>query len=43
MRWDNKDVVNIDDIRKKKNNVINNEILFFNWLADIIFMLMSNA
>ncbi len=30
MKWDDEDVVNIDDIRKKENNVINNEILFFN-------------
>ncbi len=30
MRWDDEDVVNIDDMRKKENNVINNKILFFN-------------
>jgi len=43
MRWDDEDVVNIDDIKKRKDSVINNEILFFNWSADIIFMLMSNV
>ncbi len=43
MRWGSEDVVNIDDIRKKKDNVINDEILFFNWSADMIFMLMSNV
>ncbi len=42
MRWDDEDVVNINDIKKRKNNIINDEILFFNWLADMIFMLMSN-
>jgi len=30
MRWDDEDIVSIDDIRKKENNIINNEILFFN-------------
>ncbi len=43
MRWDDEDVVNIDDMKKKKNNIINNKILFFNWLVNIIFILMSNA
>ena len=43
MRWDNEDVVNIDNMKKKKDNVINNEILFFNWSANMIFMLMSDA
>ncbi len=43
MRWDDEDVVNIDDMKKKENNVINNEILFFNWSADMIFILMSDA
>ncbi len=43
MRWGSEDVVNIDDMRKKKDNVINDEILFFNWSADMIFMLMSNV
>ncbi len=43
MKWDDEDVVNIDDMRKRKNNIINDKILFFNWLTDIIFILMSNA
>ncbi len=30
MRWDNEDVVSIDDMRKKKDSVIDDEILFFN-------------
>jgi len=30
MRWDDEDVVSIDDMRKKENNVINDKILFFN-------------
>jgi len=43
MRWNNEDIVSIDDMRKKENNVINNEIFFFNWSADMIFILMSNV
>ncbi len=43
MKWDDEDVVSIDDIKKKKNNIINNKIFFFNWLADIIFILMSDV
>ncbi len=43
MRWDDEDIVSIDDMRKKEDSVINDEIFFFNWLADIIFMLMSDA
>ncbi len=43
MRWDDEDVVNINDMKKKENNVINNEIFFFNWSANMIFMLMSDA
>ncbi len=30
MRWDDEDVVNIDNMRKKKDSVINDEIFFFN-------------
>ena len=43
MRWDDEDVVNIDDIKKKENNIINDKILIFNWSVNIIFMLISNA
>ncbi len=43
MKWDSEDIVNIDDIKKRKDSIINNKILFFNWLADIIFMLMNNV
>ncbi len=43
MRWDNEDVVNIDDIRKRKDSVINDKIFFFNWSVNIIFMLMNNT
>ncbi len=43
MRWDDEDVVNIDDMRKRKDSVINNKIFFFNWSVNMIFMLMSDA
>ncbi len=43
MRWDDEDVVNIDDMKKREDNIINDEILFFNWSINIIFMLISNA
>jgi len=43
MRWDDENVVNIDDIKKRKDSVINNKILFFNWSVNMIFMLMSDA
>ncbi len=30
MKWDSEDIVNIDNIRKKKDSIINDKILFFN-------------
>jgi len=35
--------VNIDDMGKGEDSVIDDEVLFFDWSADMIFMLMSGA